>query len=261
MRVYAVARAQRRDRRASMYTGVRRGTLLRAAISRSTNLAKRYAAGAEQSLRLPERKMAPYEKIKQAIVSGELRQGEPLVELALAAWCGVSRTPIREALSRLEQDGLAERAERGLIVRESRPEEILDLYEIRIVLESMAASVASERRTAHDLLTMRRWADDTKGGVSRDVEAIVNANRAFHHSVWRASHNQPLIGVLDRFQLQLGRYSGTTLAKPGRIEEAFEQHSAMVDAIEARDGERAAAIATQHFTDARDIRLELWTTE
>jgi DNA-binding GntR family transcriptional regulator len=224
-------------------------------------LAKRYAAGAEQSLRLPERKMAPYEKIKQAIVSGELRQGEPLVELALAAWCGVSRTPIREALSRLEQDGLAERAERGLIVRESRPEEILDLYEIRIVLESMAASVASERRTAHDLLTMRRWADDTKGGVSRDVEAIVNANRAFHHSVWRASHNQPLIGVLDRFQLQLGRYSGTTLAKPGRIKEAFEQHSAMVDAIEARDGERAAAIATQHFTDARDIRLEIWNTE
>jgi DNA-binding GntR family transcriptional regulator len=224
-------------------------------------LAKRSTPRPEHSLHLPERKVAPYEKIKEAIVSGELRQGEPLIELALAAWCGVSRTPIREALSRLEQDGLAERAERGLIVRESRPEEILDLYEIRIVLESMAAAVASERRTSHDLLSMRRWADDTKDGATGDVDAIVKANRAFHHSVWQASHNQPLIGVLERFQLQLGRYSGTTLAKPGRIKVAFEQHSALVDAIEARDAEGAAALATQHFTDARDIRLELWNTE
>src|SRR5665811_1478321 len=116
--------------------------------------------------RLPNRPPTPrrvtaYEQLKQAIMEGELQPGEPLVEVALADWCKVSRTPVREALMRLEQDGLVQRGhrdlgDRGLIVRESSPEEILDIYDTRIVLEGRVAAVAAERRTSHELLSRRR---------------------------------------------------------------------------------------------------------
>src|ERR1700754_1808293 len=86
-----------------------------------------------------DRQPTPYERLKQAILDGELVPGQQLVEISLAQWCQVSRTPIREALSRLEQDGLALRTDRGLVVRERSPEEILDIYDTRIVLEAMAA--------------------------------------------------------------------------------------------------------------------------
>ncbi|MBO0826374.1 MAG: GntR family transcriptional regulator, partial [Streptosporangiales bacterium] len=94
--------------------------------------------------------------LKQAILKGELEPGQPLVETALAAWCEVSRTPIREALTRLEQDGLVDRTDRGLVVRQRSPEEILDIYETRLALEATAGRMAAERRTAHDLRLLKR---------------------------------------------------------------------------------------------------------
>lgn len=219
-------------------------------------------APAAGPLRLSERKVSAYEKIKQAIVSGEIRRGDPLVETALAKWCGVSRTPVREALTRLEQDGLAQRVEkRGLIVRESSPEKILDLYETRIVLESKASEVAAERRTTHDLMAMRVRAEATRPGCADHIDGMVEANRGFHRAIWRASHNEALIDVLERLDLHLGRYPATTLGKPGRVETAYEQHLAMIEAIDSRDSTLAAEVAAKHFSDAREIRLELWLAD
>lgn len=203
------------------------------------------------------RQVSPYELIKQAIMVGELQPGQPLVELALAGWYKVSRTPIREALTRLEQDGLAQRGDRGLIVRESTPEEILDLYETRIVLESKAASVAAERRTALDLVAMRRAAERVHRDGSEPHE-VAERNRRFHRSIWQASHNASLIDLLERLNMHLGRYQETTLVYPGRATSSHSEHLELVDAIEDRDAARAAEIAARHFTTSRDIRLRLW---
>ncbi|MHA6795583.1 GntR family transcriptional regulator [Pseudonocardia bannensis] len=218
------------------------------------------------SRRLPRksgatRKASPYERLKQAIMSGELPPGEPLVELALAEWCNVSRTPVREALTRLEQDGLIQRNDRGLIVRESSPEEILDIYDTRIVLESKAAAVAAERRTSIDLVAMRRAEERAHRVDTDDPHALAERNREFHRTVWRASRNESLIDLLERLNLHLGRYPATTLAYPGRQDTSHVEHHDLVDAIEARDPETASAIATRHFTAARDIRLRLWESE
>jgi DNA-binding GntR family transcriptional regulator len=204
------------------------------------------------------RRVSPYERLKQAIMSGELLPGEQLVELALAEWCNVSRTPIREALTRLEQDGLVQRGERGLVVRESSPEEILDIYDTRIVLEGRAAAVAAERRTSHDLLAMRRAEERSHRVSTEDPNAMAETNREFHRTVWRASHNESLIDLLERLNLHLGRYPATTLAFPGRHKTSHAEHKKLIDAIEARDAELASSIASRHFTAARDIRLRLW---
>lgn len=208
-----------------------------------------------------ERRVAPYEMLKQAILRGELEPGQPLVETVLAAWCQVSRTPIREALTRLEQDGLVDRTDRGLVVRERSPEEIMDLYETRVVLEATVGRVAAERRSAHDIRVLRRLLAFCEEVDASDPPATVAANQQFHRALWRASHNESLLDLLERLNLHLSRYPETTLSYPGRWEQACKEHAELVDAVEARDGDRAHDLAMQHFTEARDIRLRLFDHE
>ena len=86
---------------------------------------------------------SPYDRIKQAIMEGTFEPGQALTEAALSEWCGVSRTPVREALGRLEQDGLVTRNGRAVLVTERTPEEILGIYETRIALETAAARMAA----------------------------------------------------------------------------------------------------------------------
>lgn len=202
-----------------------------------------------------------YELLKQAVLRGEFRPGEPLREVQLAQWCGVSRTPVREALRRLEQDGLIRWEGSALTVRRRSPEEILDIYATRIVLESTAAAVAADRRTDHDLRQLE-WALERGASASpEDPTALVEINGAFNRRVWHASHNESLIDLLERLHLHLGRYPETTLVAPGRWEQSKIAHRELVDAITERDGERAGRIATRHFTEAREIRLALFAAE
>ena len=90
---------------------------------------------------------------------------------------------------------------------------------------------------------------------------MVEANNRFHRAVWQSTHNESLIDLLERLNLHLGRYPGTTLRSPGRWATSLKQHEELVDAIERRDADRAAALANDHFAAARDIRLELFARE
>lgn len=206
-------------------------------------------------------KVSPYEMIKQAILSGELAAGQLLTEVSLANWCGVSRTPVREALRRLEQDGLAERSASGLAVRERSPEEIIDLYETRVVLEAFAGQVAAQRRTDHDIRLLRWNIEHGREVPDTDEIAMMEANQQFHETIWRASHNESLTDLLQRLTLHLARYPGTTLSSPGRWAKALDEHTRLVDAIENRDGDAAHEIARGHFLAARDIRLTLFARQ
>ena len=201
--------------------------------------------------------LSPYETLLREILRGELLPGEALTELSLAERLAVSRTPIREALTRLEQDGLLKRTSRGMVLRERSPEEILDIYETRIVLEATVGRVAAQRRSDFDVHTLHRIIERARE-VGPDDERKVEVNRQFHLAMWRASHNESLLDLLERLNLHLARYPATTLSYPGRWEEAKREHGAIVDAVEARDEARAYELALDHFTRARDIRLGLW---
>jgi len=199
-----------------------------------------------------------YERMKGAILAGDLAPGQQLVETTLATTYGVSRTPIRQALTRLEQDGLIERTHRGLVVRERSPDEILDIYEVRIGLEASAASTAALRRTTMDLIALRRLDEQLTSMDGSDAQAIAVANREFHQAIWAASHSEPLIDLLTRLNLHLSRFTATTLSEPGRWQQAGEEHHEILAAIEDRDPERAAEAATHHFETARNLRLAIW---
>jgi DNA-binding GntR family transcriptional regulator len=196
--------------------------------------------------------------VKQAILDRGLSPGESLVETALADRFGVSRTPIREALQRLEQDGLVERGDRGLVVRDVSPEEILDIYEARIALEGTAARLAADRRTNLDIVQIRRQLAAMSEVEKRDELRMAETNRGFHAAVWLASHNPSLLDLFNRIDQHLARYPVTTLSHPGRWETAIAEHADLLDAIERRDGVNAEKLAVHHFTEARDIRLLQW---
>jgi DNA-binding GntR family transcriptional regulator len=201
-----------------------------------------------------------YARVRAAILSGEFEPEQALTEMAIAAWCDVSRTPVREALQRLEQDGLAERGDRGLRVATRSAEQILEVYEARIVLEGAVAEAAANRRTDVDIARLRRALDGSPSETD-DLAALVATNRTFHRAVWTAGHNRTLIDLLERVEAHLQRYPFTTLSHPGRWAEATTEHRDLVSAIEDRRPADAADIARAHMRRARELRLQMWMDE
>ncbi|RKT86700.1 DNA-binding transcriptional regulator, GntR family [Saccharopolyspora antimicrobica] len=202
-----------------------------------------------------------YDRLRGEIVDGTFEAGAQLVELALAEKYGTSRTPVREALRRLEQDGLVERAERGMRVRTRSPEEILEIYEVRISLEATAAAAAAQRRSDFDLIRIRRAQTAMDNTATDDPAAMAAANRAVHEAIWVASHNGTIVDLLTRLNNHLTRYPATTLKVPGRWSEALAEHHALIDAIEQRDADRAHDLARDHMTKARELRLQIYRDE
>ncbi|MQA10564.1 MAG: FCD domain-containing protein [Pseudonocardiaceae bacterium] len=199
-----------------------------------------------------------YDRLRGEITSGAFQPGAPLVELVLAQRYGTSRTPIREALRRLEQDGLVERGDRGMRVRPRSPEEILEIYEARIPLESTAAGGAAERRSEFDLVRLRRMASAMAATDPSDPVAMAANNRAVHEAIWTASHNGTIVDLLTRLNNHLARYPATTLAVEGRWAEALREHDEIIEAIANRDRDGASELARKHMTKARDLRLQIY---
>lgn len=195
-----------------------------------------------------------YNRMKDDILVGVLGPGTPLVETALATRYAVSRTPVREALRRLEHDGLLERGPRSLQVRQSTPQEIFDLNDVRTVLETSAARKAAERHTELDLVLLYDLLERMER-EDLDVPERVRLNRQFHASVWHAGHNSTLCQTLERLYLTEVPALHTTLASTLRWRQAVAEHRAVVDAIATGDAETAARVLEEHLRIGRDLRL------
>jgi DNA-binding GntR family transcriptional regulator len=202
-----------------------------------------------------------YWALRRDIVSGQIKPGDKLVEMSLADRYGVSRTPIREALRRLEQDGLVQRAGRRLRVRQHRPDEILDIYDVRIVLEEAAARAAALRRTSLELSLLARAYDAMRGIREDDMAAQQRASWAFHELVWAASHSNTLVDLLSRLQANLRRYPDGTLAQPGRWRQSLADHARLVSAIREHRTADAAEIASTHLSAARELQLRAYADQ
>lgn len=201
--------------------------------------------------------LSPYEKIRDGILSGEFASGQPLTENLLAKWCGVSRTPIREALGKLERDGLVAWTERGTVVRERTPEEILDIYATRVVLEALAARTAAERRSDHDVMLLRTLVEQARDVADADESEKLAASRAFHAAVRKAAHNASISELLERVHLQLARTANTqpTLSHPGRWDQSVSFYAALAEAINDRRASDAHELSLEYFSQARELRM------
>ena len=200
-----------------------------------------------------------YDALRDAIVGGELPAGHALRERALAARFATSRTPVREALRQLEQDGWAERGARGMRVRLVTPDEILEIYEVRIALEAAAGRAAAERRTELDLVRLQRLHAAMLDSDASDTIHLAELNLRFHEYVWSASHNASLDRMLQQINVRLRPYRGATLARSGdRWRVVLADHERILAAIRCGRSCEAGTLAERHMAGVRDLRLQIY---
>jgi len=196
-----------------------------------------------------------YHLILEAIDLGVFKPGDRLVESDLADRFGVSRTPIREALQRLETQSLLERDGRSLIVASLTHNQVAELYVVRRELEGLAARLAAQHATAEEIRVLREMVADDDARVN-DPLALSRANRRFHEQLHLASHNRYLVQQLDLVHRTMALMATTSLAVEGRGEIAQAEHNAIVAAIEARDEDAAEAALKEHISVAFMTRLK-----
>ncbi len=196
-----------------------------------------------------------YSLILEAIDVGVYKPGDRLVESELAERFGVSRTPIREALQRLETQSLLERDGRSLIVASLDHNQMAELYVVRRELEGLAARLAAKHATEEEIRVLRDMvvADNELIG---DPVALSRANRRFHEQIHLASHNRYLVQQLDLVHRTMALMVTTSLAAEGRGEIAQSEHKGIVDAIAARDEDAAAKALQDHISVAFMTRLK-----
>lgn len=177
-------------------------------------------------------------------------------EADLAAWLGISRTPVRDALKRLESDGLLTPASRrGLTVAALDQQQVSELYAVRDVLEGLAGRLAAQHASLAEIAAMRDHLERQSRASREDPSALAHLNELFHDVVYGATRNRYLIQVLDGFESSLALLPGTTYVQTGRAATALKEHISLVDAIEKRDADRAERIARGHIRAAERIRL------
>ena len=202
-----------------------------------------------------------YSRLREDILSSAITPEETLTEVKLTERYGASRTPVREALQRLEQDGLLERRGKVLAVRTHTAEEIVDIYESRIVLEEAAAAKAARKRTDLDVRLLRAKYQSMRALDPADGSSLAEANREFHGLIWTAAHSPSLMRLLTDLDQQVRRYTLTTLTHPGRWDQVLADYEDLVAAIEAGDATTAGDIAARHMTEALEIRLQMYAED
>ena len=201
-----------------------------------------------------------YTLILEAIDSGIYKPGDRLVESELAERFGVSRTPIREALQRLETQSLLTRDGRSLIVASLDHNQMAELYVVRCELEGLAASLAARHATEEEIQVLRDMVAEDRALLD-DPGALARANRRFHKMIHLASHNRYLVQQLDLVHRSMALMATTSLAAEGRGVKALEEHAAIVDAIARRDEQAAYRALRDHISVAFVTRLKLDSVE
>lgn len=196
-----------------------------------------------------------YTMILEAIDLGIYRPGNRLVESELAERFGVSRTPIREALQRLETQSLLARDGRSLIVASLDHNQMAELYVVRRELEGLAARLAAQHATPEEVRILRDMVEADNALID-DPAALARANRRFHKQVHLASHNRYLVQQLDLVHRTMALMATTSLAAQGRGAIAQSEHDGIVRAIEEKNEEAAYVALRDHISVAFMTRLK-----
>ncbi len=197
-----------------------------------------------------------YELVLDAIDTGIYLPGERLVESELAERFGVSRTPIREALQRLETQSLLTRDGRSLVVASLDHNQLAELYAVRAELEGLAAKLAAQHAAKEEIRVLRDMVESDRLLLDQP-DALARANRRFHRQLHHASHNRYLVQQLELVHRTMALLATTSLAAEGRSLKAVDEHDAIVTAIEARDKDGAQEALRTHISKAFETRLKI----
>lgn len=194
-----------------------------------------------------------FNQLQDDIINGKYQPGDFLAETKLSRELGVSRTPIREALKQLEQEGLVRSIPgKGVMVEGISKKDIDDIYTIRIMIEGLAAKWAAENITQEELDKLKEVLDleefyTLKGG---STENLLKLDTKFHDILYRASKSKPLIYILSTFHHYIQRARNVSLSSPGRAMKTLEEHKAIFQALSDKNPELAEKLTTEHIKNA-----------
>ena len=195
-------------------------------------------------------------EIEEAILSGQFKPRERLIEMDLISKFGVSRTVIREALKGLEAKGLIRTTPyRGAVVADLTVDEIEEIYFVRAELEKIAARLVLKHITPAEIKQLKRLSKEVERHFREKTNQMIEADSEFHRAIFRACHNSYLCDMIDflRTKAHIVRFNAWVL--PHRIEESILEHRMMIKAIEKRDLEGLEKLVLQHLAFSKNSYL------
>lgn len=190
-----------------------------------------------------------FQTLRNAIITGELQPGERLMETQLAEKLGVSRTPIREAIRKLELEGLVVMVPRkGAQVAQFTEKDIQDVLEVRAALEALAAKLACRRMDDRSFLKLQlAIAEYSYAAKNKDLETMIEKDVEFHDIICNATQNDKLIQLFNNLKEQVNRYRITYLKNAEDSETVEAEHLAILEALKNKDEEVASNLASKHI--------------
>lgn len=201
-----------------------------------------------------------YQKILEGIREGTLKPGSRIKESDIADWLNFSRTPVREALKRLEASGLLVVAPySGMQIAKLGYQEVMELYYMREVLESSAAGLAARHASDAEIYSLNEIMGKYEAAKSPAEQA--RHNRLFHNGIYHAAHNRYLLKSLNSLRDSMALLGKTTYEVPGRAKAVVKEHRAIHESIANRDVEKAQQVAALHIREAQKARIQLMSDE
>lgn len=206
---------------------------------------------------LPLREVV-FKTLRQAILTGELKPGEPLMEVKLADKLGVSRTPIREAIRKLELEGLVViKPRRSAAVASITKEDLTDVLEVRRVLEKLAIELCCRKRTGSDIVLLKENLEKFKRSIRKnDVTEIAVSDVQFHETIYNATGNKRLCQILYNLREQMYRYRLEYIKDEQTRNQLIKEHEEILAAIEERDELRASQAILLHIDNQQKTIME-----
>lgn len=190
-----------------------------------------------------------FNTIREAIIVGELKPGERLMEVQLAEKMGVSRTPVREAIRKLELEGLVEMLPRkGAHVADLSVKDIMNVLEVRSTLDGLASTLSAERITDEELKELRHVQQQFANYVEKDnLQGIIKKDVEFHDIIYRSSRNDKLMQIINNLREQAQRFRVVYLKDYSNPKDINEEHAEIIEAIAARNVVAAQQAAQKHI--------------
>lgn len=194
-----------------------------------------------------------FDHLEEGIFDGQYPPGTILTELRISKELGVSRTPVREALRRLEQEQLIQETGKGSLVLGLSPRDVQDIYDIRLRTEGLAARWAAQRITPEQLKQLQEVTELQSFYLSRgDMDKLKSIDTEFHMILYAACGSPVLQGILTGLHRKIQRFRQRSLAQGSRAARAVQEHQAILQALSAKDGQKAEELAICHVKAARD---------
>jgi len=200
-----------------------------------------------------------FESIRAAIISGDLKPGERLMEVQLAEKLGVSRTPVREAIRKLELEGLVVMVVRkGAYVGGLSIKDITDVLELRAALEGLAAGLAADRITEVEIAQLQTIAIDfDKALIADNMEEMIVKDVEFHDTIFKATRNERLVQLTNNLREQVQRFREMYIYNYNKSKELSTEHYEISDAIAKRDVDQAEKLAKKHIENTQSYIMKM----